>query len=66
VRVGFQARRKTLLNNLKNGTELHKEEILAIMKKIDLVENVRAQELSIEKWGELCKKILEKRQKQEK
>ncbi|OGD63573.1 ribosomal RNA small subunit methyltransferase A [Candidatus Berkelbacteria bacterium RIFOXYA2_FULL_43_10] len=57
VRAGFMARRKTLLNNLKTGTELQRDEILDIMKRIGLKENARAQELSINKWGQICQEI---------
>jgi 16S rRNA (adenine1518-N6/adenine1519-N6)-dimethyltransferase len=57
VRAGFAARRKTLLNNLKTGTEFSAEQILAIIKKMGLDEKVRAQELSMKQWGQLCREI---------
>jgi 16S rRNA (adenine1518-N6/adenine1519-N6)-dimethyltransferase len=60
VKAGFRTRRKTLLNNLKTGTQLQKDEILDIMKRVGVGENARAQELSIEKWGELCREIKRK------
>lgn len=53
VHIGFAARRKTLLNNLMVGYQLDRNKVLDILNKMGLSENVRAQELSIEKWKEL-------------
>ncbi len=58
VKVGFASRRKTLLNNLKNGfSHLRKEKIIQIMEEINLNKNTRAQELSLEKWKKLVKQL---------
>lgn len=54
VRMGFSSRRKTLLNNLSAGYQLDKKTTLDILEKAGLTERTRAQELSIEKWQELC------------
>jgi len=50
VKNGFSNPRKKLLNNLVAGLELNKDNLKEIFKKLDLEENVRAQELSVGKW----------------
>lgn len=57
VKIGFAARRKTLLNNLSAGFRLDKDTVLNILKTVELNENVRAQELSIEQWEALALNI---------
>lgn len=57
VKIGFAARRKTLLNNLSAGYRLDKDTVLNILKTVELNENVRAQELSIEQWEMLTRHI---------
>jgi 16S rRNA (adenine1518-N6/adenine1519-N6)-dimethyltransferase len=57
VKVGFAARRKTLLNNLSAGYRVDKATILNVLKTVKLSENVRAQELSIENWEALAANI---------
>jgi 16S rRNA (adenine1518-N6/adenine1519-N6)-dimethyltransferase len=57
VRIGFASRRKTLLNNLSAGYRLDKKPVLDILKLVGLSDKIRAQELSIEKWQELCAAI---------
>ncbi|MFA7244523.1 MAG: 16S rRNA (adenine(1518)-N(6)/adenine(1519)-N(6))-dimethyltransferase RsmA [Patescibacteria group bacterium] len=54
VKIGFAARRKTLLNNLSAALRLDKGTILNILKSVKLNENVRAQELSIAEWQTLA------------
>ena len=58
VKIGFAARRKTLLNNLSAGYRVDKDTILNILKTVKLDENVRAQELSVENWEQLAAEIL--------
>ncbi len=53
VRAGFSARRKKLVNNLANGLKLDKKEVEERIKKVDLDEKIRAQDLTVEKWVEL-------------
>lgn len=53
VKAGFCARRKTLANNLANSFHLEKKEVEEIIQKINLNSNVRAQEISIDKWKEI-------------
>lgn len=50
VKAGFNARRKTLLNNLKSGTQLDSGQIIEILDTMKLEKNIRAQELSLEQW----------------
>lgn len=58
VKIGFSAKRKTLCNNLANGFHKSKDEIGEILNKVDLEKTVRAQELSIEDWKNLEKKLV--------
>lgn len=60
VRAGFRARRKTLFNNLKIGTDLNSGQIEQILDKMGLNRNVRAQELTVEQWRELANRIINK------
>lgn len=55
IRAGFSQKRKKLKKNLQNIFE--KEIVEEIWKKLDLPENVRAQELEVEKWIEIAKNI---------
>ncbi|MCW9054949.1 MAG: 16S rRNA (adenine(1518)-N(6)/adenine(1519)-N(6))-dimethyltransferase RsmA [Candidatus Pacebacteria bacterium] len=55
VKAGFASKRKYLLNNLQTLTE--KEALINIFKKIDLDENVRAEDVPLEMWRELTEEI---------
>ena len=48
VKILFSKRRKTILNSLSSGFGLPKDEVRKILKKINLKENLRAEELSME------------------
>lgn len=61
VKTGFQARRKTLYNNLKSGTHLGGEEIESLLREIGMNKNTRAQELTIDQWIVLAEKFQEKK-----
>lgn len=50
IRIGFAARRKTLTNNFTAGLHIRTPEAKKLLKKANLKENVRAQELSIIQW----------------
>ena len=52
--IGFAARRKTLVNNLMAGYCLERNKVIDIIKKMDLEETVRAQELSLKQWKKLA------------
>ena len=51
-------RRKTLLNALTNGNIFkNKQEAIEIFKKMQINQNVRAEELTIEQFAEFAKQI---------
>lgn len=60
VRAGFRARRKTLFNNLKAGTDLGGGQIEEILDKMGIASNARAQELNLRQWQELTDSISQK------
>ena len=61
IKSAFMQRRKTLLNALTNAKVfLSKNEGLEILKKLNLDENVRAENLTIENFANIAKSILEK------
>lgn len=61
IKSAFMQRRKTLLNALTNAKVfLSKNEGLEILKKLNLDENVRAENLTIEYFANIAKSILEK------
>ena len=53
VKAGFSQKRKTLLNSLSAGLGLSKDETRAMLEAADIVENSRAQALSLEDWHAL-------------
>lgn len=61
IKSAFMQRRKTLLNALTNTKVfLSKEEGLEILKKLNLGENVRAENLSIQDFANIAQAIIEK------
>lgn len=56
-KIGFSSRRKKLIHNLSSGFIKDKSYFKEIFSKIGLDENIRAQDLSIEDWIELCYNI---------
>ena len=62
IKSAFMQRRKTLLNALTNTKVFfNKEEGLEILKELNLNENVRAEELSIEDFANIARIITEKK-----
>lgn len=57
ARFGFASKRKQLHNNLANGLKKTSEEIKGALKQLGLSENIRAQDLSLENWIALAKKL---------
>lgn len=53
VKIGFSARRKTLVNNLSAGLHIPKEEITESLRSVGLNEKIRAQELSVDDWKKI-------------
>ncbi|KKU13466.1 MAG: Ribosomal RNA small subunit methyltransferase A [Parcubacteria group bacterium GW2011_GWC2_45_7] len=57
VRIGFSSRRKQLQNNLSAGLRISREQAVSALHSVNLKSNIRAQELSVEKWVELSKSL---------
>jgi 16S rRNA (adenine1518-N6/adenine1519-N6)-dimethyltransferase len=55
IRIGFAAKRKTLLNNLSNGFELAKPEVIDRLKSIGIEPQIRPQNLGLDDWIKLNK-----------
>ena len=59
IKSAFMQRRKTLLNALTNTKVfISKKEGIEILKKLNLNENVRAEELSIQDFANITKCIM--------
>ena len=60
IKSAFMQRRKTLLNALTNSKVfINKDEGLKVLKKLNLNENIRAEELSIQDFANITKSISE-------
>lgn len=57
VSCSFSMRRKTLVNNLTKGLGLPRDKIVEILKKLNINEMVRAENLSIEDYKNLTKEL---------
>ena len=59
IRASFNQRRKTLVNGLKNSSELDytKEEIVQAIKAIGKEENIRGEKLNLEEFSALCNSL---------
>lgn len=58
VKSAFGKRRKTILNSMTTGyLDLSKEELKGILEKLDLKENLRAENLSIENYAAISQEI---------
>lgn len=53
IRIGFAAKRKTLVNNLRSGYNLNREEIEDFLGELDLNLLIRPQDLSLFNWIDL-------------
>lgn len=58
IKQSFSMRRKTLTNNLKGFCE--KTELLEVLKKLNLKENVRSEQISVENLVNIYKLLFEK------
>ncbi len=65
IRASFNQRRKTLLNGLKNASELSfgKEELLETFASLGWKETVRGEELTLEQFAKLSDMLTERRGK---
>jgi 16S rRNA (adenine1518-N6/adenine1519-N6)-dimethyltransferase len=61
VKVGFSARRKTLLNSIANGMRIDKEVISAVLEESKIDPNTRPQMLNLNDWYEIYKVCLAKK-----
>lgn len=57
AKIGFSSRRKQLHHNLSDGKIATREEVKAALKAMGLPETARAQELSVEQWMELWRRL---------
>ena len=57
VKIGFSARRKQLHNNLSSGLRVPSEKIKEILIKLGFDPKIRAQDLSMDGWIELAKRL---------
>ena len=64
IKVAFMQRRKTLLNALSNGKIINsKEEAIVIFNNLEINQNARAEELTLEQFAELTNYITNKKEK---
>lgn len=57
VKIGFSARRKQLQNNLSAGLEISAVNIKKVLKKANFDPKIRAQNLSVNDWINLAKRL---------
>lgn len=58
IRAGFSKRRKTIVNSLSSGNlTISKDEIRKILKELDLKENLRAENLSLDNYKDIARLI---------
>ena len=55
LRAGFKSKRKKLSSNI--ATVLEKEKVLEAFKKLNLDENLRAEDLNVDGWKKLAEKL---------
>lgn len=61
VKVGFSARRKTLLNSIANGFRIEKNQVGEVLELAKIDPNTRPQMLSIDQWYDIYKVCLTKK-----
>jgi len=59
LKIGFSAKRKQLQNNLANGFHENKEKTQKILKNLGFSSQIRAQEMTMQNWIKLYKKLVE-------
>ena len=57
IKVSFMQRRKTFLNGVSNSGLVEKQKLKEILKELNLQENIRGENLSIEQFAEISNKI---------
>jgi 16S rRNA (adenine1518-N6/adenine1519-N6)-dimethyltransferase len=58
VKAGFKNKRKQLWRNLSEGLKLDKESVKKVLIGVVGNERVRAEELSVEQWAEVSKRLV--------
>ncbi len=53
IKASFMQRRKTLINGISNSGEMQKEEIKQILKKLNISENVRGENLTLQDFANI-------------
>lgn len=53
IKVSFMQRRKTFLNGVSNSGLIEKQELRNILKKLEISENVRGENLSLEQFAQI-------------
>lgn len=54
IKANFMQRRKTLLNSLSNSGIIPKEKVRELLEKLNLNENIRGEELTIEQFAQMA------------
>ncbi len=57
VKAAFAQRRKTFVNTVSNTTDFSKEEIKAVLEKLNLSPTVRSEQLTLEQLAEISNKL---------
>jgi 16S rRNA (adenine1518-N6/adenine1519-N6)-dimethyltransferase len=57
VKIGFSARRKTVVNNISNGLQREKKEIESVLRDMEISLTIRPQNIEVGEWGILMKKL---------
>lgn len=57
VKAGFSAKRKKLISSLSAGLAMDKDQMSAILKKVDIDQNQRAENLSLQQWWKLTREL---------
>lgn len=57
IKVSFQNRRKQLANNLSTGLNIEKSVAIAILTELNISATIRAEELSVERFMQLTRKL---------
>lgn len=57
IKVSFMQRRKTFLNGVSNSGLVEKQKLRSILKEMNLSENIRGENLSLEQFAQIANKI---------
>lgn len=57
IKIAFLQRRKTLLNSLTNNGVSNKENLIGILRKLNIDERIRSEKLTIEEFAELSNNL---------